>query len=95
MKADKTEILRLAELSRLTLSDAEAVEMAAHIDNMIGFLNTANAVDTEGVPPTAHILPTVNVLRDDVAVEPMDREVLLSNAPDSDGEAYVVPAVLE
>jgi len=40
-------------------------------------------------------LPFVNVLREDKATEPMPREELLKNAPESDGSAYIVPKVLE
>ena len=47
------------------------------------------------LPPTAHILDTVNVLREDTVRPPMDRDALLRNAPETDGAAYIVPRVLE
>ena len=47
------------------------------------------------VPPTAHILPYTNVLRDDVPGDSTDRAELLANAPETDGEAYIVKRVVE
>lgn len=95
MKISKEEVLHIARLSRLSFTDSELEEMGEHLDNILERFKQLDAVDTSEVPPTAHILPFVNVLREDVAGEPMQREELLANAPDSDGSAYIVPKVLE
>jgi aspartyl-tRNA(Asn)/glutamyl-tRNA(Gln) amidotransferase subunit C len=49
----------------------------------------------EGVEPTSHAVPLVNVMRED-AVEPSaDREAMMSNAPDRAGELFRVPRIIE
>ena len=95
MNIDKEEILHIATLSRLSFKDEELAEIGEHLDNTLERFRTLDAVDVSDVPPTAHVLPYVNVLRDDVPGEPADREELLKNAPETDGEAYIVKRVVE
>lgn len=95
MNIDKEEILHIATLSRLSFTDEELAEIGEHLDNTLERFRTLDAVDVSDVPPTAHVLPYVNVLRDDVPGEPADREELLKNAPETDGEAYIVKRVVE
>ena len=52
------------------------------------------SLDLDGVPPTAHPLPLVNVLRDDVVVEGVDRVEVLSQAPSVEDRRFRVPAIL-
>lgn len=92
---ERQELLRLAKLSRLNFTDEELTAIGEHLDNVTLTFKGLDCADIESVPPTAHILDAVNVLREDVAQKPMDRELLLKNAPDTDGEAYIVPQVLE
>lgn len=95
MKIRKEEVLHIARLSRLSFTEGELEEMGEHLDNILERFKQLDAVDTSTVSPTAHVLPFVNVLREDKAETPMDRDELLANAPDSDGSAYIVPKVLE
>lgn len=95
MNIDKEEILHIATLSRLSFTDKELAEIGRHLDNTLERFHALDAVDVSDVPPTAHVLPYVNVLRDDVPGEPADREELLKNAPETDGEAYIVKRVVE
>lgn len=95
MNIDKEEILHIATLSRLSFTDEELAEIGRHLDNTLERFRALDAVDVSDVPSTAHVLPYVNVLRDDVPGEPADREELLKNAPETDGEAYIVKRVVE
>lgn len=95
MKITREEILHIAALGRLTLDEAQILEMGEHLDNVLERFRTLDGVDVSDVPPTAHILPYVNVLRDDVVEPPMDRDKLMQNAPETDGSAYIVPRVVE
>ena len=52
------------------------------------------SLDLDGVPPTSHPLPLVNVLRADVVVEGVDREEVLSQAPSVEDRRFRVPAIL-
>ena len=95
MKIDKEEILHIATLSRLNFTDEELAEVGEHLDNTLERFRALDAVDVSDVPPTAHILPYTNVLRADEPSEPMSRDELLKNAPETDGEAYIVKRVVE
>lgn len=94
-EVDIKETKHIAELSKLMFDDAELEAQRDHLQKMLWIFDTLDAADVSDIPPTAHILSAVNVLRDDVALPSTDREQLLSNAPESDGEAYIVPRVVE
>lgn len=88
-------IKHTAALSRITLTEEEEKSMTAHFEAILKQMETLDAFDASSVPATAHILSAVNVLREDVAGEPFDREKLLSCAPERDENSYLVPRVVE
>ncbi len=89
------EVKHIAELSRLSFTEEQCEKQREHLEKMLGYFETLDAVDVADVPPTAHILDAVNVLREDEAEPSFDNERLLSNAPERDGGAYVVPRVVD
>ena len=89
------EVKHIAKLSKIEFSDGEAEQMRDHIQKMLWVFETLDNVDVSAVPPTAHILPNVNVLRDDEVSPSFDNEALLKNAPKSEFGAYIVPRVVE
>lgn len=95
MKITQEEIMHIATLSRIRFTDEELKAMDGHLSKILESFETLDLADTSDVPPTAHILPFVNVLRDDKAAAPMDRDKLLAAAPETDGAAYIVPRVVE
>ncbi len=88
-------IRHTAMLSRITLSPDEEKNMEKHFAALLGQMETLDSFDASAVPATAHILSAVNVLREDAAGEPFDREKLLSCAPERDMNSYIVPRVVE
>lgn len=95
MNIEKDEVKHIADLSRLRFDDDGLAAMGEHLGQVLGYFQTLDAASPDTVEPTAHILQAVNVLRDDVAGQPTPREDLLKNAPETDGESYVVPRVVE
>jgi aspartyl-tRNA(Asn)/glutamyl-tRNA(Gln) amidotransferase subunit C len=89
------EVEHVARLARLDLSAAEKARMRSQLDLILGYVDTLATVDTEGIPPTAHVLPLVNVMRDDEVRPSYPAEAMLANAPDPDGELFRVPKILE
>ncbi|MCH5162347.1 MAG: Asp-tRNA(Asn)/Glu-tRNA(Gln) amidotransferase subunit GatC [Clostridiales bacterium] len=89
------EVKHIASLSRLEFSDEECGAMREHLKNVLGYFETLDGVDVSSVPPTAHVLSMVNVLREDVVKPSVDNDKLLKNAPAADDGAYVVPRVVE
>ena len=94
-RISREEVERVASLARLSLSGDEARAMAADLDTILGYVETLRAVDTEGVPPTAHVLPLATPLRPDVPAPSLPAEAAVRNAPAARGTAFVVPPVIE
>ena len=90
----RDDVAHVARLARLDVTDDElerfTVQLAAVVDH---FADVA-ALDTSGVPPTAHPLPLANVLRDDVPRPGVDRDELLAQAPSAEDGRFRVPRIL-
>jgi aspartyl-tRNA(Asn)/glutamyl-tRNA(Gln) amidotransferase subunit C len=89
------DIAYVARLSRLGLSDEELQHYGGQLEEILEYAARVQALPTEGVPPTAHPLPMVNAFRDDEVEETLDREEVLSQAPDRDGPYFRVPRFLD
>lgn len=95
MKITDEEVLHIATLSRLKFTPKEKEEMKLHLSNMLEHFKMLDSVDTSNTLPSAHILDKVNCLREDEIEGSFPREELMQNAPETDGEAYILPKVLE
>jgi aspartyl-tRNA(Asn)/glutamyl-tRNA(Gln) amidotransferase subunit C len=91
----RDEIDRLAHLARLTLSDAEKTLFAAQLAGILDYAQQIAAVDTSGVPPTAHAC-AATPLREDRVEPSLPLAAALACAPDADRTAglFKVPRVL-
>lgn len=94
MRVSEAEVERIAHLSRLKL-EGDKKSMQANMENILAHFDKLNELSTEGVQPTAHILPVQNVLREDEIIPSMDRDKLTANAPQREDGCYVVPRVVE
>ena len=95
MQISVSDVVHVAKLARLHLTDEEVSAMQKDLGSVIAFADTLNSIDTEGVTPSAHAVAVTNVLREDVAKESFDREKLLMNAPSQEDGCYIVPKVVE
>ena len=86
---------RIADLARLSVSDAEADRLAVELEAILAYAEQLAGLDTQGVPPTAHPVELATPLRADVPEPPLDPERALANAPQRDGFAFVVPRVID
>jgi len=87
-------VAKVADLARLNLSEAELERYTEQLGAVLDHAEDVASLDLDGVPPTAHPLPLVNVLRDDVVVEGADRDEVLSQAPSVEDRRFRVPAIL-
>jgi aspartyl-tRNA(Asn)/glutamyl-tRNA(Gln) amidotransferase subunit C len=87
-------VAKVADLARLNLSEAELERYTEQLGAVLDHAEDVASLDLDGVPPTAHPLPLVNVLREDVVVEGVDREEVLSQAPSVEDRRFRVPAIL-
>jgi aspartyl-tRNA(Asn)/glutamyl-tRNA(Gln) amidotransferase subunit C len=94
-KISLREVEHVARLARLALSESEKERMRSQLDVILAYVAKLAEVDTTGVPPTAHVLPLVNVMREDEVRPSYPAEAMLANAPDPDGEQFRVPKILE
>ena len=94
MKISKEEVLYVADLARLDL-DAESIEkFAGQIDEILGYIEKLNQVDTAGIKPTSHAIFLTNAFREDKQREHLDRDRVLANAPEREDGCFVVPKIV-
>lgn len=91
----RSDVEHVAHLARLHLTDEEIDRMQTQLSNILEAIEALRDVDTSHVGPTASVIQLENVMRDDVASEPMPRDVTLANAPLRDDPFLRVPTVLE
>ena len=89
------DVAHVASLARLALSEAEVEGMTRDLEQILGRVRSLDALDTDGVAPTAHGFELATPLRPDRPVEPLDPALAVSNAPAAEGTAFLVPKVLE
>ncbi len=94
MPITKDEVIRVANLARLNLSDASLTRLATQIDNILDYMKILNDVDTTGVSPTSHAISMTNVFREDKEPETFGKNKALENAPEKDEDSFMVPKVV-
>lgn len=80
-RLSRAEVLRVAALARLELTDAEVELFGGQLAEILGFAADIQQIDTTGVAPTSHALATSPVWREDQPVAPLDRRAVLEAAP--------------
>jgi aspartyl-tRNA(Asn)/glutamyl-tRNA(Gln) amidotransferase subunit C len=95
MALSKDEVRHIALLARVGVSDEDVERFQAQLSVILDHFEALRAVDTEGVPPTAHTLPLQNIERDDEPRPSLPREVVLANAPRTQEGYLRVRRVLE
>lgn len=95
MKITKKEVEYVAHLARLDCSEEEKDIFTSQLNDILGYMEILNAVETAGVEPMNHALALNNVLREDIMTESLGAERALDNAPDRDGEYFRVPRVID
>jgi aspartyl-tRNA(Asn)/glutamyl-tRNA(Gln) amidotransferase subunit C len=89
------DVVYLARLSRLDLSDADLAVFVPHLQQILAYIEQLRAVDTTGIEPAAHVLPLRNVARADAPQESLPRDAALQSAPHVRDGFFHVPAVIE
>jgi aspartyl-tRNA(Asn)/glutamyl-tRNA(Gln) amidotransferase subunit C len=89
---DRDQVLHVARLARLRLSEEEVERMASELSGILDHVDRISQLDLEGVEPTAHVLPLENVLRADEPRPSWPRERVLEQAPDPVDGAFRAPS---
>ncbi|EDL60003.1 Asp-tRNA(Asn)/Glu-tRNA(Gln) amidotransferase subunit GatC [Gimesia maris] len=88
------EVLKVASLSRLKLSETEVTALGEQMGSVLKYIAMLDELDTADIEPMAHAIEISNVFRDDQLQKSLPREQALSNAPQTDGNYFLVPAIL-
>jgi len=95
MKLSREEVLHIALLARLGLTESEVDKFTEQLSNILENFEILQQVDTSDVPPTAHTVTLNNVVRDDEVADSLPQAQVLANAPRKEGEFFRVRPVLE
>jgi aspartyl-tRNA(Asn)/glutamyl-tRNA(Gln) amidotransferase subunit C len=89
---DREQVVHVARLARLELSDDEVSRMATELSSVLDHIETIGELSLDDVAPTSHVVEIANALREDVPVECLPREVALSQAPAVQDDGFLVPS---
>ena len=89
---DREQVLHVARLARLALSDEEIERMSGELPAILEHVERMNELDLEGAEPTSHVVALVNVLRPDEPRPSWDRGRVLQGAPEPSDGAFRVPS---
>src|SRR3954465_3882329 len=89
---DGEQVLHVARLARLELSEDEVARMTGELSAILDHIEKISALDLDGVPPTTHVVDVPNALRPDEPRPSLPRDVALSNAPAVDDDGFPLPS---
>jgi len=95
MKLSRDEVLHIARLARLGLTEGELDKFREQLSSILENFEILQQIDTSNVPPTAQSIPLRNVFREDEVSASLSQSEVLANAPQREGDCFRVPAVLE
>ena len=95
MKLSREEVLHIARLARVALTEEEISRLSQQLSNILENFEILQQVDTSDVPPTAQSVTLQSVMREDEVAPSFPPEDILANAPRREGDWFRVRAVLE
>jgi aspartyl-tRNA(Asn)/glutamyl-tRNA(Gln) amidotransferase subunit C len=95
MPIDRGAVDHVARLARLDLSEDERIRMQSELTQILAHAEKIQSLDLDGVEPTSHAVPIVNVMRPDEVTESLPPDVALANAPDVEDGRFRVPRIIE
>jgi aspartyl-tRNA(Asn)/glutamyl-tRNA(Gln) amidotransferase subunit C len=87
-------VAHVARLARIELSDADLDAVVPRLQQIVAYVEKLDGLDLSAVPPTAHVLPLRNVMREDAAAPSLDRAKALQSAPAARDGSFEIPAVI-
>jgi aspartyl-tRNA(Asn)/glutamyl-tRNA(Gln) amidotransferase subunit C len=89
---DRQQVLHVAKLARLRLSEEEIERMSSELSGILDHIEKIEELDLDGVEPTSHVVTLENVLRPDAPRPSWPRERILEGAPDAGEGGFRVPS---
>jgi len=94
-KPEDLKLDHVANLARISLTNEEKERFTAQLGDVLNYIAQLNEVNVDGVEPTAHAFPVVNVWAPDIPEPALSVEDALRNAPEKRDNMFVVPKVVE
>ena len=88
---DRDQVLHVALLARLELSDEEVTRMSEELSHVLDHIEKIRELDLDGVPPTSHVVDLPSPLRADEPTGSLPREAVLASAPEPVEGSFGVP----
>lgn len=95
MKLSRQDVLHIAHLARLGLTETELDRFREQLSNILENFEILQQVDTTGIPPTTQPIALQNVVTSDEVAASLPQSQVLANAPQKDENFFRVRAVLE
>ncbi|OGP68036.1 MAG: asparaginyl/glutamyl-tRNA amidotransferase subunit C [Deltaproteobacteria bacterium RBG_16_44_11] len=95
MKLSAQEIEHVAHLARLEITPKEKEKFTAQLNDILGYIDKLNELDTQGVEPMSHAIAVTNAFREDKVLDSIGTAKTLTNAPDARGEFFRVPKIID
>ena len=89
---DREQVLHVARLARLELSEEEVARMTGELSAILDHIEKISTLDLDGVPPTSHVVDVPNALRPDEPRPSLPRDVAFAGAPSVDEDGFSVPS---
>lgn len=87
-------IKHIAQLSRLSFSDTEIEQFTEQLGDILNYVDQLAELDTTGVEPASHALPSSNVFRHDTVVHSLSQSQIFMNAPETEEAYFKVPQIM-
>jgi len=95
VKIDREQVMHVAQLARLSFSEAELTTFVAQLNTILDYFDTLQRVDTRDILPTSHLVAIDTPFRDDEVAAFADSALLLQNAPSQEKGCIKVPKVID
>lgn len=92
---DREQVHKVAHLARLELTPEEEVQFTSQLGDILAYVEQLGELDVRDVAPTTRAIDVSNITRHDALKPWSDRDSILSNAPDQDGDFFKVPKIME
>jgi len=94
MRITVQDVEHIAHLAKLSLTEDEKTAYSRQLGEILEYVEKLGELDTSDVEPLSHVMDVTNAFREDAPGDSLPREEALANAPESDGEFFIVPRVI-
>lgn len=95
MSVDRNTVKQIAKLARIRVPEDQLDHLAGELNNILGWIEQLNELNTDGVEPMTSVVEMVPALREDVVSDGGITEKVVANAPEAAGSFFAVPKVVE